>query len=128
MMLGAYEAVSKAGMLDKVHFSGEGAYPPTLDLMVEGGADGPVAGSAFLRGYFAAATGLTIAYKAAIGEIDIAKLTADQRHGQYKVGCVTPANAAEFQPDGGIPDGYVDRLIADPFMELVGGKVEVPPQ
>ena len=128
MMLGAYEAVSKAGMLDKVHFSGEGAYPPTVDLMVEGGTDGPVAGSAYHRGYIAAATGLTIAYKAAVGEIDIATLSPEQRHGQYKVGCVTPANAAEYQSNGGIPVGYVDRLIEDPFMDLVGGPVEVPAQ
>lgn len=128
MMLGAYEAVSKAGMLDKVHFSGEGSYPPTVDLMVKGGAKGPVAGSAFHRGYIAAATGLTIAYKAAVGELDISKLTAEQRHGQYKVGCVTPENAAQYQPNGGIPDGYVDKLVADPFMDLVGGPVEVPAQ
>jgi ribose transport system substrate-binding protein len=126
MMLGAYEAVSKAGKLEDVRFSGEGAYPPTVDLMVEGGPDGPVQASAFHRGYIAAATGLTIAYKAAIGELDIATLTPEQRHGQYKVGCVTPENAAEYQANGGIPEGYVDRLIENPFMDLVGGPVEVP--
>jgi ribose transport system substrate-binding protein len=126
MMLGAHEAMSKAGMLDKVHLSGEGAYPPTVDLMVEGGAEGPVVGSAFHRGYIAAATGLTIAYKAAVGEIDISKLTADQRHGQYAVGCVTPENAGQYQPNGGIPEGYVAKLLADPFMDLVGGPVVVP--
>jgi ribose transport system substrate-binding protein len=126
MMLGAYEAINKAGMLEDVHFSGEGAYPPVIDLMVEGGADGQVAGSAFHRGYIAAATGLTIAYKAAVGEIDVATLTPEQRHGQYAVGCVTPQNAAEFQADGGIPAGYVDRLLQDPFMDLVGGPVTVP--
>jgi ribose transport system substrate-binding protein len=126
MMLGAYEAVSKAGMLDKVHFSGEGAYPPTVDLMVKGGPDGPVAASSFHRGYIAAATGLAIAYKAATGELDIASLTPEQRHGQYQVGCVTPENAAEYQPNGGVPDGYVDNLLEDPFMDLVGGAVEVP--
>jgi ribose transport system substrate-binding protein len=126
MMLGAYEAVSKAGMLDEVHFSGEGAYPPTVDLMVEGGPDGPVAASSFHRGYIAAATGLAIAYEAATGGLDIAALTPEQRHGQYNVGCVTPENAAEYQPNGGVPEGYVERLLEDPFMDLVGGPVEVP--
>lgn len=126
MMLGAHEAMNKAGMLGEVHLSGEGAYPPVVDLMVEGGPDGPVAASAFHRGYIAAATGLTIAYKAAVGEIDISQMTPEQRHGQYEVGCVTPANAAEYQANGGIPEGYVDQLLQDPFMDLVGGPVEVP--
>jgi hypothetical protein len=61
-----------------------------------------------------------------VGEIDISKLTADQRHGQYAVGCVTPENAGQYQPNGGIPEGYVAKLLADPFMDLVGGPVVVP--
>jgi ABC-type sugar transport system substrate-binding protein len=35
MMLGAYQAINQAGRLDKVKFSGEGAYPPVIDLMVK---------------------------------------------------------------------------------------------
>lgn len=126
MMLGAYEAVKKSGRIGEVKFSGEGAYPPVVDLMVNQ-PDGPVvAGSSFHRGYQAAATGLLIAYKAAVGEIDVATLTPDQRHGQYAVDCVTPANAKDFQPNGGIREGWLDELIKDPFKDLVGGKVEIP--
>lgn len=126
MMLGAYEAIKKADMLDTVHFSGEGAYPPVVDLMVNQPDGNVVAGSSFHRGYKAAATGMLIAYKAAVGELDISKLTPEQRHGQYAIDCVTPENAAKFQENGGIDPTWLDRLIADPFMDLVGGSVEVP--
>lgn len=126
MMLGAYEAIKKAGMIDKVHFSGEGAYPPVVDLMVNHPDGNVVAASSFHRGYKAAATGLLIAYKAAVGEIDISKMTADQRHGQYAIDCVTPENAAKFQPNGGIDPAWLDSLIASPIQDLVGGTVVEP--
>ncbi|QYZ69533.1 sugar ABC transporter substrate-binding protein [Neotabrizicola shimadae] len=126
MMLGAYEAIKKADMIDEVHFSGEGAYPPVVDLMVNQPDGDVVAASSFHRGYKAAATGMLIAYKAAVGEIDISKLTPEQRHGQYAIDCVTPANAKDFQANGGIDPTWLDRLIQDPFMDLVGGPVEGP--
>lgn len=126
MMLGAYEAVKKAGMIGYVKFSGEGAYPPVVDLMVNQPDGDVVAASSFHRGYKAAATGLLIAYKAAVGELDVANLTEEQRHGQYAIDCVTPGNAAQFQANGGIDPTWLDRLIADPFMDLVGGEVAVP--
>jgi ribose transport system substrate-binding protein len=126
MMLGAYEAIKKSGRIDQVRFSGEGAYPPVIDLLVNKPDGDVVAASAFHRGYKAAATGLLIAYKAAIGEVDISQLTPDQRHGQYAIDCVTPANAKEFEANGGIKEGWLDGLIANPFQDLVGGPVVVP--
>lgn len=126
MMLGAYEAVKKSGRIGQVHFSGEGAYPPVIDLLVNKPDGDVVAASAFHRGYKAAATGLLIAYKTAIGELDISTLTPDQRHGQYAIDCVTPANAKDFQANGGIKEGWLDGLIANPFQDLVGGPVVVP--
>lgn len=126
MMLGAYEAIKKAGMIDEVKFSGEGAYPPVVDLMVNQPDGDVVAGSSFHRGYKAAATGLLIAYKAAVGELDVAKLSEEQRHGQYAIDCVTPSNAATFQENGGIDPTWLDRLVEDPFMDLVGGPVAAP--
>ena len=75
MMLGAYQAFNQAGRLDKTKFSGEGAYPPVINLMVKKAGNDAVVASAFHRGYMAAATGLLIAYKAAVGEIDVSKLT-----------------------------------------------------
>jgi hypothetical protein len=97
-----------------------------VDLMVAQPDGNVVAASSFHRGYKAAATGMLIAYKAAVGELDVATLTADQRHGQYAIDCVTPENAAKFQENGGIDPTWLDRLVADPFMDLVGGKVELP--
>lgn len=126
MMLGAYEAIKKADMLDTVRFSGEGAYPPVIDLMIDQPDGNVVAGSSFHRGYKAAATGMLIAYKAAVGEINISELTEEQRHGQYAIDCVTPENAAQFKENGGIDPTWLDRLIEDPFMDLVGGTVQVP--
>lgn len=126
MMLGANQAINQAGRLDKVKFSGEGAYPPVINLMVKRAGSDAVVASAFHRGYMAAATGLLIAYKAAMGEIDVAKLTPEQRHGQYAVGCVTPENAAQYQANGGIPKSWLDDLIKNPFKDLVGGPVVVP--
>jgi ribose transport system substrate-binding protein len=126
MMLGAYEAIKKSGRIEQVRFSGEGAYPPVIDLLVKKPDGDVVAASAFHRGYKAAATGLLIAYKTAIGEIDISQLTPDQRHGQYAIDCVTPANAKEFEANGGIKEGWLDGLIANPFQDLVGGPVVVP--
>ena len=126
MMLGAYEAIKKTGRIGEVKFSGEGAYPPVIDLMVKKADNSAVAGSAFHRGYMAAATSLLIAYKVAVGELDVSKLTPDQRHGQYSVGCVTPENAAQFQANGGIPDGWLDALLANPFKDLVGGPIVMP--
>jgi ribose transport system substrate-binding protein len=123
MMLGAYQAINQAGRLDKVKFSGEGAYPPVIDLMVKKAGNGAVVASAFHRGYMASATGLLIAYKAAVGEIDVSKLTPEQRHGQYAIGCVTPENAAQYQANGGIPASWLDELIKNPFKDLVGGPV-----
>jgi ribose transport system substrate-binding protein len=126
MMLGAYEAIKKTGRIGEVKFSGEGAYPPVIDLMVKKADNSAVAASAFHRGYMAAATSLLIAYKVAVGELDVSKLTPDQRHGQYSVGCVTPENAAQFQANGGIPDGWLDALLANPFKDLVGGPIVMP--
>jgi ribose transport system substrate-binding protein len=126
MMLGAYEAIKKSGRIEQVRFSGEGAYPPVIDLLVNKPDGDVVAASAFHRGYKAAATGLLIAYKTAIGEIDISQLTPEQRHGQYAIDCVTPANAKEFEANGGIKEGWLDGLIANPFQDLVGGPVVVP--
>lgn len=126
MMLGAYEGIKKTGRIEQVKFSGEGAYPPVIDLMVKKANNSAVAASSFHRGYMAAATGLLIAYKAAVGEIDISKMTADQRHGQYTVGCVTPENAAQFQANGGVPSGWLDELIKNPFKDLAGGPVVLP--
>ncbi len=121
MMLGAYQAFNQAGRLDKVKFSGEGAYPPAIDLMQKRAGNDAVVGSAFHRGYMAAATGMLIAYDAAVGDLDVAKLTPEQRHGQYAVGCVTPENAKDYAANGGIPAGWLDGLIKKPFMDLVGG-------
>ena len=70
--------------------------------MVKKAGNDAVVASAFHRGYMAAATGLLIAYKAAVGEIDVSKLTPEQRHGQYAIGCVTPENAAQYQANDGI--------------------------
>ena len=69
------------------------------------------------------AVSISLAHAAAVGDIDVSKLTPEQRHGQYAIGCVTPENAAQYQANGGIPAGWLDELIKNPFKDLVGGAV-----
>jgi len=64
----------------------------------------------------AAAIGLYTAYQAARGELDVSKMTPEQRQPLFKISCVTPANLAEYTKyDADIP-GWIDSLIKNgPF-------------
>jgi ribose transport system substrate-binding protein len=114
MMLGAIEAVNKANMAKKVKFASDGLYPPTIKIM-ESRAD-DIVGETFHRGYMAAAIGLYTAYQAARGELDVSKMTPEQRHGLFKISCVTPSTLKDYTKyDADIP-GWIDSLIQNgPF-------------
>jgi len=116
MMLGAIEAVNKAGLAGKVKFTSDGLYPPTIDLMKKGYGNNAIVGETFHRGYMAASIGLYTAYQAARGELDVAKMTPEQRHGLFKISCVTPKSLAEYTKyDQDIP-GWIDSLVQNgPF-------------
>ena len=109
MMLGGIEAFRKVGREKDVAFVSDGIYPPTIQLMESG--DAKIVGETFHRGYMASSIGLLTAYRAAIGEINVAELPPEKRHSLFKIQCVTPQNFKEFTKyDSDIP-GWIDTLV-----------------
>ena len=109
MMLGGIEAFRKVGREKEVAFVSDGIYPPTIQLIESGEAN--IVGETFHRGYMASSIGLLTAYRAAIGEINVAELPPEKRHSLFKIQCVTPQNFEEFTKyDQDIP-GWIDTLV-----------------
>ncbi|MDO9378120.1 MAG: sugar ABC transporter substrate-binding protein [Nocardioidaceae bacterium] len=116
MMLGAIEAVKKAGRIDDVKFASDGLYPPTIEMMKSGMGDDAIVGETFHRGYMAAATGLYTSYLAATGELKVADMTKEQRNSLFKISCVTPENLDEFTKYDTDVEGWVKQLVENgPF-------------
>lgn len=132
MMLGAIEAVKKAGRINDVKFASDGLYPPTIDLMKQHMGNDAIVGETFHRGYMAAATGLYTSYLAATGELDVSKMTHEQRDGLFKLSCVTPDALDQYSKYDQNIDGWIDDLVKNgPFntqpVPLVGGGPEKLP-
>ena len=132
MMLGAIEAVKKAGMENEVKFASDGLYPPTIKLMKSGFGNDAIVGETFHRGYMAAAIGLLTAYQAATGEIDVSELPPEKRNSLFDIACVTPKEVDEFAKYDEDIDGWIDTLMENGPWEtepvpLVGaGPEEMP--
>ncbi len=111
MIIGATEAVQKAGRENQTKFVSDGLYPPVIDMMDSNFGNGAIVGETFHRGYMAAAIGLYTAYQAAIGEIDPSTLPPEKRDSLFKLVCVTPDNYKEYTKyDSDIP-AWIDTLI-----------------
>jgi ribose transport system substrate-binding protein len=111
MIIGATEAVQKAGLEDSTKFVSDGLYPPVIDMMEANFGNGAIVGETFHRGYMAASIGLYTAYLAATGEIDPSTLPAEKRNSLFKLSCVTPSTLADYTKyDADIP-GWIDTLI-----------------
>lgn len=111
MIIGASEALEKAGLADTVKLASDGLYPPVLEMMQTGANNNAVVGETFHRGYMAASIGLYTAYLAATGEITPSELPPEKRESLFKISCVTPDNLAEFTQYDEDIDGWVDTLI-----------------
>lgn len=111
MIIGAAEALEKAGLADTVKLSSDGLYPPVIDMMESGANNNAVVGETFHRGYMAASIGLYTAYLAATGEITPSELPPEKRESLFKISCVTPENLAEFTQYDEDIDGWIDTLI-----------------
>lgn len=111
MMLGAIEAVKKAGMQNDVKFASDGLYPPTIKLMQSGFGNDAIVGETFHRGYMAAAIGLLTAYQAATGEIDVGSLPPEKRNSLFDIACVTPDKVDEYAKYDKDIDGWIDTLM-----------------
>ena len=130
MIIGAKEAVDKAGLTD-IKFSSDGLYPPVIDIMKK--PDNPIVGETFHRGYMASAIGLYTAYLAATGELDPSELPHEKRDSLFKISCVTPDNLDEYTKYDEDIDAWIDTLVENgPWdtepVPLVGGGPEVLPQ
>lgn len=129
MIIGAKEAVDKAGLTD-VKFSSDGLYPPVIDIMES--PNNPIVGETFHRGYMASAIGLYTGYLAATGEIDPSELPEEKRNSLFQISCVTPENLDEYTKYDEDIDGWIDTLIENgPWdtepVPLIGGGPEVLP-
>ncbi|RLV50935.1 sugar ABC transporter substrate-binding protein [Nocardioides mangrovicus] len=111
MILGATEAMKKAGRFDQVKFASDGLYPPVVKLMKDHAGNDAVVGETFHRGYMASAIGLYTSYLAVTGKINPAKLPRDKRDSLFKLACVTPANLAEYSRYDDDIDGWVDTMV-----------------
>ena len=133
MMLGAVEAVRKAGRENEVKFASDGLYPPTIKLMQEGFGNGAIVGETFHRGYMAAAIGLLTAYRAATGEIKVSELPPEKRNSLFDIACVTAAEVDEYAKYDEDIDGWIKTLMTKgPWdtapVKLVGaGPEKMPP-
>jgi ribose transport system substrate-binding protein len=132
MMLGAIEAVKKAGMENKVKFASDGLYPPTIKLMQSHFGNDAIVGETFHRGYMAAAIGLLTAYQAATGKIDVASLPPEKRNSVFDIACVTPDKVEQYAKYDKDINGWIDTLMKDgpwntPPVTLVGAGPEKLP-
>jgi ribose transport system substrate-binding protein len=132
MMLGGIEAVKKAGMENDVKFASDGLYPPTIKLMESHFGNDAIVGETFHRGYMAAAIGLLTAYRAAVGEIDVASLPPEKRNSIFDIACVTPDKVEEYAKYDKDINGWIDTLLKNgpwdtPPVTLVGAGPEKLP-
>ena len=111
MIIGAIEAMKKAGRADEVKFVSDGLYPPVLDMMKAKANNNAIVGETFHRGYMAASIGLYTAYLAATGEIKPSELPPEKRNSLFAISCVDETNLDEYAKyDEDIP-GWIDTLI-----------------
>lgn len=94
MASGAYAAAEQSGVLERIKFTGNDGSEECLKLIA--------AGPSFVASYtsdgvYNGALGLAMAYAAAMGQLDVAKLTHAQRDGNYKQFGIDKANVGTFQ-------------------------------
>ncbi len=111
MIIGAIEAMEKAGRAGEVKFASDGLYPPVIEMMESGMGNDAIVAETFHRGYMAAAIGLYTAYLAATGEIDPSELPEEKRNSLFKLSCVTPENLDEFTKYDEDIDAWIDELV-----------------
>ncbi|MBC7723276.1 MAG: sugar ABC transporter substrate-binding protein [Burkholderiaceae bacterium] len=111
MALGALEAVKAAGLEGQIPIIGFDAVPQALEAIQSGtsGFVATVSSDAFWQGGAA----LSLAYKAAIGEIKVSDLSHDERAFYGKQIIVTPDNVGDFLSTPAISDLQAD--FDDPF-------------
>jgi len=117
MALGALEALRAAGLEGTIPIVGFDAVPQALDEIKSGtsGYVASVSSDAFWQGGAA----LSLAYKAAIGEIDVSSLSHDERAFYGTQIIVTKDNVEDFLTAPKLADLQAD--FDDPFLRSQGG-------
>lgn len=111
MIIGAVEAMTKAGRVGDVKFASDGLYPPVIEMMESGMGNDAIVGETFHRGYMASAIGLYTSYLAATGEITPSELPDERRNSLFELSCVTPENLQEYTKYDDDIDGWIDTLV-----------------
>ncbi|WMY11801.1 sugar ABC transporter substrate-binding protein [Paraburkholderia phenoliruptrix] len=120
MTLGAYAAFQESGRLGDVKFSGNDNTEEALKLIASGSNFADTYSS---DGYYNGALGLAMAYKAAIGELDVSKMSHDQRDGNYKQFGVDKSNV-QSQLTAPTPQQIMSEVNKGLFNRLVGPELK----
>lgn len=116
MALGALEALRAAGLDGQIPIVGFDAVPEALEAILDE-STGYIATSS-PDPWWQGGAGLSIAYKAATGEIDVSELTNEQRAFYGTQTAVTAANAAEYLQAPALEDIQAD--FEDPWARMQG--------
>lgn len=116
MALGALEALDAAGLLGQIPVIGFDAVPEALED-IDAGVNGFVA-TVSTDPFWQGGAGLALAHKAATGEIDVSKLTNDQRAFYADQVIITADNVKDFIDPPVASSLFPD--FDDPFARLTG--------
>ncbi|SDG71197.1 monosaccharide ABC transporter substrate-binding protein, CUT2 family [Bradyrhizobium sp. Rc2d] len=120
MTLGAYAAFQDAGRVGEVKFSGNDNTEEALKLIDSGPNFIDTYSS---DGYYNGALGLAMAYDAAIGKLDVSKLTHEQRAGNYSQFGVDKSNVKQqLKPPTG--DEIMAEVKKGLFARFVGPELK----
>lgn len=117
MALGALEALKAAGLAGEVPIVGFDAVPQALEEIQSG--ENRYVASVSTDPWWQGGAGLSLAYKAATGEIDVSELSNDQRAFYAEQSVVTADNVEDFLQAPALGDIQPD--FDDPFLRIVSG-------
>jgi ribose transport system substrate-binding protein len=117
MALGALEALKAAGLAGKIPLVGFDAVPQALEEIQSG--ENRYVASVSTDPWWQGGAGLSLAYKAATGELDVAELSHDQRAFYAEQSVVTADNVENYLSAPALEKIQPD--FDDPYLRLVSG-------
>jgi ribose transport system substrate-binding protein len=117
MALGALEALKAAGLAGKIPLVGFDAVPQALEEIQSG--ENLYVASVSTDPWWQGGAGLSLAYKAATGELDVSELSHDERAFYAEQSVVTAENVEDFLAAPALEEIQPD--FDDPYLRLVSG-------
>jgi ribose transport system substrate-binding protein len=117
MALGALEALKAAGLAGEIPVVGFDAVPQALEEIQSG--ENRYVASVSTDPWWQGGAGLSLAYKAATGELDVSELSHDQRAFYAEQSVVTADNVEDFLSAPALEEIQPD--FDDPYLRLVSG-------